>query len=656
MLANMGNTVNLRRILAASVLLLFITACAPLAATGAATITSAESPTKTPALVAFPTGAAETPAPAATISTTLTVSQIPASIPLVQLVSPITNTQISVSQTISVSVYAAADSGVARIELFDDTTLVHAESAPTPAPPVFSAMIPWTPTDLGNHTLRVIAYDTANQASAPDEVTVSVTPDTRRPTAVILYPLGSPQVELGTIVQLQAAAIDEVGVTQLDLVVDNQLASYVTSPAANGQSPFPLVFSWQALTPGTHTLVVRAHDNQDQTNDSSPLRIQVVDTHTPVLSIAFDRTNALANEPISITIAALDMSGIQRVELWVGRETASVTTSANPARQTSMTVQTTWQSATPGDFTLSARAYNANGNFKHSPLQTISILQPGQPTPTRAPTATSTRARAPRATATPRLQPPAPPSAELLSPNDKFSAPPPLRVTFGGKGNAELDHVELWGYYQDQPMPQLICTVDARATTQKNVQCDWSPPTAGVVYLFAQAVDSYQQLGRSPTISGFIGVPTVPMATPTPVSFAARWLAPTSSYTATLRPSGTALRGDFRMTVNGKDIDGRITSGTIKSDGVSFHVDFSASSVPTLTQTPTPAPGTEVPTPVATTTVITPAATLTEITPVALAMDFDCSVDAAATTLTCTWKDARGRSGTAVFRRESNTP
>ncbi|HEX7594683.1 MAG TPA: hypothetical protein VF429_10990, partial [Anaerolineae bacterium] len=553
----------------------------------------------------------------------------------------------------------ADDAGIARIELYDDSTLVRAENAPTPAPPVFSAIIPWTPNDLGSHVLRVVAYDLTNHASAPDEVTISVTPDTRRPTAIILYPLGSPQVEIGTLLQIQAAAIDEVAVTQLDLLVDNQLFTSVTSPNASGLSPYPTVFLWPALTPGAHTLVVRAHDNQDMTNDSAPLKVQVVDTHTPVINVTFDRTNALVNEPITVTINALDVSGIQRIEFWVGKDTASVTTSANPAHQTSMTVQTVWQSAAAGDFTLSARAYNANGNFKHSPLQTVSILQPGQSTPTRAPSVTPTRTRAPRATATPRLLPPAPPSAELVLPSDKFSAPAPLRVTFGGNGSAELDHIELWGYTQDQPMPQLICAVDARFSTQKNAQCDWSPATAGVVYLFAQAVDSYHQLGRSPTISGFIGVPTLPLPTPTPVSFAARWVS--TPYTATLRQTGTALRGDFRMTTSGTDITGRITSGTSKSDSVTFHVDFpspvvSTPASPTATLASTPTPGTDVPTPTGTPTTPTPAATPTTIAPLAPAMDFDCAVDATVTMLTCNWKDARGRSGAVLFRRDSTTP
>jgi hypothetical protein len=317
-----------------------------------------------------------------------------------------------------------------------------------------------------------------------------------------------------------------------------------------------------------------------------------------------------------------------------------------------MSVQTAWQSSTPGDYEISARAYNANGNYKESPAQTISILRSGESTPTPASTATPTRTRVPRATQTPLLQPPAPPTAQLISPADKFTAQSPLRVTFGGIGNAELDHIELWGTFPGQPMPQLICTVDARATTQKNAQCDWSPP-AGVVSIFAQTIDSYHQSGRSPIITGFVGVPAIPTPTPTPVSLTARWSAP--AYTATLRQTGSALRGEFTLTLNGKDIDGRITSGSVQNDRVTFHVDFSAPLAPTMVPTPTsstPITGTKTMTATETTAAVTPSV----VVPLAPAMDFDCSVDAAGTMLSCNWTDARGQTGSVLFRREGSSP
>ncbi|MBI4788495.1 MAG: hypothetical protein HY782_15800 [Chloroflexi bacterium] len=640
------------------ILTLIATACvpaapAPIAATATpaverASATTANTAASASTLVAFPTSTPIVPtAPAATVTLSAPSTPMPrgtGSAPVVQVISPLPNAQVSISQTVYVVVFAASDSAIARIELTADNVPVRSESAPT-ALQTFSAIIPWTPTQLGAYVLRVVAFDNNNVASAPEEISVSVTPDSRKPTAMIVYPIGTPQVELGSLVPIYAVATDEVGVTQLDLWVDNQIYTYVTVQNPGGQLSYSNVFAWTAMSPGTHTLLVRAHDNQYQTTDSAPLKVFVTDTHTPTVKVSFDRTQTLIGEPITLTIAALDLTGIQRVELWTSREVSSTITSANPARQTSLTVQLPWQASSAGDFPVTVRAYNANGNYKESPVQTISVLRPGQPTPTRAPTPTPTRTRAPRAQPTARLQPPPPPSAEISQPADRFAGPSPIRVTFGGRGNAELERIELWGYYAGQLNPQVICTIDAHATTQKTGQCDWSAPNAGAVSLYAQAIDIFHQVGRSMTISGVIVVPSLPTPTPTPISLAGRWTAttPTSQYVITFRPivtqSGTALRGDFKIATvatPATEQTGRITSGTLKADRVTFRVEFTPATPSTVTPTPD---------------TVTPTAAPTA-TPAVPALDFDCAADATGMMLDCKFKDARGQGGAAVFRRE----
>ncbi|MCI0477038.1 MAG: hypothetical protein L0Y55_12385 [Anaerolineales bacterium] len=515
--------INLRSFFLIALALIFLSACEAIAPSENPTPTpprATETPANTPVRVAFPTVAptAVEPtvaAPPTIVPTATAVSARGAVPPIAQLVSPMPSAQISVGQTYNVVVYAADDTGIARIELTAEGALVRAENAPSPAPRVFSAIIPWTPTLVGAHTLRVIAYDNDHRASAPDEVTITVLQDARRPTAIIVYPIGTPQIDLGNVLQIFGVATDDAAVMQVELWVDNQAYTYLASHNASGQNAFPFVFAWNALTLGNHTFFVRARDNQDQTTDSAPLKIVVVDTHQPTISLLADRTNAPLNEPITLTVTALDVSGIQRVEILNGKEIIHTTKSPNPARQTALTAQVLWQSANPGDFQISARAYNANGNQKDAPAQTISVLRPGQATPTPAPTITPTRTRAPRATPTPRSQPPPPPTAEILSPPDRFSGTAPLRVTFAGRGNSELERIELWGVMQGQLNPQLICAIDAHASTQKTGQCDWNVPSAGVVSVFAQATDIYRQTTRSTPITGFIGAPNLPTPTAT---------------------------------------------------------------------------------------------------------------------------------------------
>lgn len=585
------------------------------------TPTRPASPTPTatlaPSVVAFPT---VLPSPTTAPVTPDAATRIASAAPVAQLLSPLNNAQISLQQTFTVVVYAADDHGIARLELYVDGVLLRSET-PLVATPVFTAQIPWTPTQPGAYVLRVVAYDATNRASNSDEATVNVVGNARKPSAQIVYPIGTPQIELGEVVQIHVSATDEAGVTQLELWVDNQLHTYAMSSGAPTQ--FAASFAWQSLVPGTHTLFARARDTQEQTTDSAPVRIFVANSHAPSVQVSFERTHALVGEPITVTITALDAAGIQRVELLNGKDIVAASASGNPAKQTVLTTQVLWQSANPGDFTLSARAVSASNAAKESPPHIVSILRANQATPTPAPPAPPTRTRTPRATATAMRQPPPAPSAELIQPTANFTATMPVRVTFAGKANAELDRIELWAYALGQPNPQIACMIDARAATTKTAQCDWTPPSAGVWHLYAQAVDTYRQVGKSATIAGYIGAPALPLPSPTPVTFSGKWSASAAStqYSATLRQSGTAIRGELKLTAPGApESEGRITSGAVRADRVTFHVDFlpSASGAP----------------------------------PAITGMDFDCGAGANASMLVCTFKDSRGRSGSVTFRRE----
>ena len=621
-------TAHAFRFIIAIYLLTVLTACdqlqIPFSDTPTPTLTATRAPstpTAPPPLVAFPT-ALPTLTPVATITLDPRASL---TAPVAQIISPQNNSPLSVNQTAFVVIYAADDQGVARIELFADNVLVKTENAPAPGAQVFSATIAWTPAQTGAMVLRALAYDTTNRASAADEITINVIADARKPSATIAYPIGTPQIDLGDLVPIHAIATDEAGITQIELWVDNQLYTHALAANAHGQPQLATIFYWHALTPGTHTLILRARDTQDQTTDSTPLKVFVVAARAPTLTLAFERTTALPNEPITATITALDASGIARVELLNGKEIIAAIPSALPAKQTALTAQIVWQNANPGDYQLSARAISAQNLAKESPAQTITILRAGQTAPVAA-LATATRVRTPRATITPRTQPPPPPSAEIAQPANNFSGANSVRAIFSGKGNAELERIELWGYTQGQPNPQVICSLDARAATQKTGQCDWAPPSAGVVYLYAQALDIYRQIGKSPVIAGYIGAPTFATAGPTPAPLAGRWSGASANaqYALTPRVIGTAVRGELK--VSNIEGEGKITSGSLRGDRITFHVDFA----PTTNATPN------------TTTLAAPIS----------AFDFDCGVDLVAGILNCAFKDSRGRSGSVLLKRE----
>jgi hypothetical protein len=84
-----------------------------------------------------------------------------------------------------------------------------------------------------------------------------------RPVVLISSPGYGEQVEVGQPVIIQATARDETGVVRVELWVDGQLLESQRSPLEGGLNPFPLLTNWEPLSPGTHTLIVRAFNGEN---------------------------------------------------------------------------------------------------------------------------------------------------------------------------------------------------------------------------------------------------------------------------------------------------------------------------------------------------------------------------------------------------------
>lgn len=88
------------------------------------------------------------------------------------------------------------------------------------------------------------------------------TQQTARPVVTIRDPQFGEQLEVGQSTAVRALASDKGKIMRVELWVDGQLQEEQTSRAAGGISPFPLLADWQPLTSGSHTLTVRAFNDQ----------------------------------------------------------------------------------------------------------------------------------------------------------------------------------------------------------------------------------------------------------------------------------------------------------------------------------------------------------------------------------------------------------
>jgi hypothetical protein len=89
-----------------------------------------------------------------------------------------------------------------------------------------------------------------------------LSPEEARPVVLINSPGYAEQVRVGQMVTIQATAREEGKVARVELWVDGQLQEAHGSNLPEGISPFGLRTGWQPLSPGTHTLTVRAFNTQ----------------------------------------------------------------------------------------------------------------------------------------------------------------------------------------------------------------------------------------------------------------------------------------------------------------------------------------------------------------------------------------------------------
>lgn len=94
--------------------------------------------------------------------------------PSITITSPASGTTVQVGEEVQILSTAAADKGVARVELLVNGQLVRSDTPPEGSPTTFTIAQPWTPVAEGQVTVSVIAYDAEGAASEPATITLQV--------------------------------------------------------------------------------------------------------------------------------------------------------------------------------------------------------------------------------------------------------------------------------------------------------------------------------------------------------------------------------------------------------------------------------------------------------------------------------------------------
>lgn len=445
--------------------------------------------------------------------------------PSVQLLAPTQGAQLASGQAINVVALVSDDAGIRLVEFYADNVLYNTQAPPN-NPTTYQAVFPWSGLRAGQHTLFLVAYDVYNNPSQPATVTVNVTSNTTAPQVQILSPASPQNVSLGAQVNIQVAATDEAGVTQLQMFVDNQLYNQVHSQNPNGQTPFAATFVYAANSPGAHTIVMRAVDSAGNVGNSNPLTINVNDNNPPAVTVNFSRLNVRVNEQVTVYTNAADASGIQRVELWADGGLYNVYNSPNPPAQTSLAIQQIWASNVPGNHTLFVRVFDTQNQSTTSPATTVFVRTPEQPTWTPTPFFPT---RTPYPTRTPPPYIP-PPNCQIESPNTNFRVELPNFVRIRWTCDAQGGVAQMQVFYQySGVMATLATEIPGDGQPRQGGEYDWTPPSPGVVSVFVVAFDRLNQRGQSPNIPGVVEherpptFPPPPTREPEEPTIAGRW-------------------------------------------------------------------------------------------------------------------------------------
>jgi RHS repeat-associated protein len=184
--------------------------------------------------------------------------------PVVSVTKPAPSEQLSGS-AVTIAATAVDDRRVDSVEFFVDGNSIGTDTSDP-----FS--VTWNSTGVANgiHSFSARAVDDAGNQTTSAAVSATVG-NSSLPTTTITSPASGATVT-GT-VSVTANASDDLGVTKVDLLVDNLLVAAKTTA--------PYTFSWNTLDPalpayeGQHTLTTKAYDAQGQVATSAAVTVTV---------------------------------------------------------------------------------------------------------------------------------------------------------------------------------------------------------------------------------------------------------------------------------------------------------------------------------------------------------------------------------------------
>jgi len=271
--------------------------------------------------------------------------------PVATLTSPADLASYVQGVSIPLAATATDDGGVASVTFYHNEggSDVQIGDPVTTAPYTLT----WTGATVGPHTVKAVARDNLNLASAPSSHSITVTAN-QKPGVTLTSPADLASYVEGVNIPLAATATDDVGVVSVtffynDGGADVQIGDPVTTE--------PYTLTWTGASLGSHTVKAVALDTGGLSSDPSSVSITVTVNQPPynvaITSPAAGSTQA-QNFPFTISATAqTDNNTLTKVEFYDGA-TLVGTDTTYPYSCAATFAET-------GDHALTAKAFSAGG-------------------------------------------------------------------------------------------------------------------------------------------------------------------------------------------------------------------------------------------------------------------------------------------------------
>ena len=192
---------------------------------------------------------------------------------------------------------------------------------------------------------------------------VSNPPVNIAPTVSLTAPTNNATLTAPTSITISANAADADGTI-------SKIEFFNGTTLLNSDATAPYSFAWTNVTTGTYNITAKATDNLGATTTTAAVSVTVTstaDTQAPTVSLTSPANGATYNAAASINIAAnaSDNVGVTKVEFYNG--TTLLTSDATAP------YAFTWTNVAAGNYSITAKAYDASGNTKTSTAVSVTV-------------------------------------------------------------------------------------------------------------------------------------------------------------------------------------------------------------------------------------------------------------------------------------------